>query len=149
MKNLTILLKIAFILLVSLLLNCTSLKNTSKGINNPNESPEKVMLTVFNAAKNKDFKLLPQLLPPEGEGTCDGDCKALCNPGNEEMRKKLAHNYMTKDDFIKYFSNAKIIGTTVIEGKRARVKFTFGQNNELDEVMNMQMIEGKWYLESF
>ena len=116
---------------------------------NVNESPEKVMLTIFNIAKSKDFKLLKGLLPPEGKGNCDGDCKALCNPGNEAMKEKLGHNYITTEEFIKYFANAKIIGEAEIKGNLAKVKFTFGENNQLDEEMNMQLIEGKWYLESF
>lgn len=149
MKNLALPIHLLFLLLVSIFFNCSSSRKQTGVTVNPNASPEQVMQTIFDAAKNKDFKLLKFLLPPEGMGNCDGDCKALCNPGNESMKQGLAHNYITTDEFIKFFSNAKIIGKAEVMEYTARVKFTFGENNELDEVMNLQKIEGKWYLESF
>jgi hypothetical protein len=143
MKNLSLPFQLAFILLLSFQFSCASSKDQSKAIKNLNESPEKVMMTVFNSAKNKDFKSLKRLLPPEGKGSCDGDCKALCNPDNEAMKEKRGHNYITSAEFIKFLSNAKVIGETEIKRNAAKIQFTFGDNNQQDEVMNMQKIEGK------
>lgn len=119
----------------------------------PNASPENVMNTIFNAAQSGEVGVLKFLLPPvdseTGEMPCDGDCKALCNPGNESMKEELGHNYISLSDFKDYFSNAKIIGSPEIEGQFAKVQFVFGPNREKSETMNLQKMEGKWYLSSF
>lgn len=119
----------------------------------PNSSPESVMTTIFQAAKTGEVGILKFLLPPYDEQTgeipCDGDCKAICNPGNESMKNRLGHNYVSIGDFKEYFSKAKIIGTPLITGDEAKVNFVFGPNLERNETMNMQRINGKWYLSSF
>jgi len=114
-----------------------------------NSTPESVMVTIISAAKTGKVGVLKSLLPPEGEGTTDGDCKALCNPGNKRMRNELGHNYVTLEEFKKYFSKAKIVGEPIINGDQAEVNFVFGPNVERDETMNLQRIKGKWYLKSF
>ena len=119
----------------------------------PNSSPESVMNTIFMAAKTGEVAVLKSLLPPydeqTGEVPCDGDCKALCNSGNESMRDELGRNYITLSDFKDYFSKGKIIGTPIINGSEASVNFDFGPNLDKHETMNMQRINGKWYLKSF
>jgi serine/threonine protein kinase len=120
---------------------------------NPNISPESVMNTIFQAANTGEVEILKFLLPPfddqTGEIPCDGDCKALCNPGNESMREELGGNYVTVGDFKEYFSKAYITGVDFITGDRAKVNFVFGSNLERIETMNMQRINGSWYLSSF
>lgn len=119
----------------------------------PNSSPESVMNTIFKAAQTGEVGILKFLLPPyddqRGEIPCDVDCKALCNPGNESMKEELRHNYVSHSDFKEYFSKAKIIGNPSITGDEAKVNFVFGPNLERNETMNMQRINGKWYLSSF
>ena len=119
----------------------------------PNSSPESVMNTIFQASQSGEVGILKFLLPPydeqSGEIPCDGDCKALCNPGNESMREELKGNYVSLGDFKEYFSKAKIIGNPSITGDEAKVNFVFGPNLERNETMNMQRIKGKWYLRSF
>ena len=119
----------------------------------PNSSPESVMRTIFQAAKTGEVGILKFLLPPYDEQTgeipCDGDCIAICNPGNESMKDELKGNYVSVGDFKEYFSKAKIIGTPSITGDEAKVYFVFGPNLERNETMNMQRINGKWYLSSF
>jgi hypothetical protein len=119
----------------------------------PNSSPESVMNTIFQAAQSGEVGILKFLLPPydeqRGEIPCDGDCKALCNPGHESMREEFGGNYVTLGYFKEYFSKAKIIGTPSITGDEAKVNFVFGPNLERNETMNMQRINGKWYLGSF
>jgi hypothetical protein len=130
-------------------------ENSSETTNNvdPNSSPESVMNTIFQAANDGEVGILKFLLPPYDEQTneipCDGDCKAICNPGNEGMKDELKGNYVTLDDFKEYFSKAKIIGSPSINGDDAEVNFVFGTNLERNETMNMQKINGKWYLRSF
>jgi hypothetical protein len=120
---------------------------------NPNASPESVMNTIFKAANSGEVGILKFLLPPfddqKGEIPCDGDCKALCNPGNESMKDELGHNYISLGDFKEYFSKGKIIGTPSITGDEAKVNFVFGPNLDQNETMNMQRINSKWYLSSF
>ena len=130
-------------------------KNSSETTNkvDPNYSPESVMNTIFQAANDGEVGILKFLLPPYDEQTneipCDGDCKAICNPGNEGMKDELRGNYVTLADFKEYFSKAKIIGSPTINGDDAEVNFVFGPNLERNETMNMQKINGKWYLRSF
>ena len=130
-------------------------KNSSETTNkvDPNSSPESVMNTIFQAANDGEVGILKFLLPPYDEQTneipCDGDCKAICNPGNEGMKDELRGNYVTLADFKEYFSKAKIIGSPTINGDDAEVNFVFGPNLERNETMNMQKINGKWYLRSF
>jgi hypothetical protein len=119
----------------------------STGVRDPNASPESVMNTIFNAAKTGEVGVLKFLLPPNGE--CDGDCKAICNPGNESMREELGNNYVELSRFKLGFANGEIIGDPEINGDRASVNFVFGPNKEDNETMKMQRIEGKWYLQSF
>ena len=130
-------------------------QNSRKMISNvdPNSSPENVMNTIFQAAQTGEVGILKFLLPPYNERTgkipCDGDCIALCNPGNESIREELRGNYVTLGDFKEYFSKAKVIGTPSINGDGAKVNFVFGPNLERNETMNMRRIHGKWYLNSF
>jgi hypothetical protein len=130
-------------------------ENSSETTNkvDPNSSPESVMNTIFQAANDGEVGILKFLLPPYDEQTneipCDGDCKGICNPGNEGMKDELRGNYVTLDDFKEYFSKAKIIGSPTINGDDAEVNFVFGPNLERNETMNMQKINGKWYLRSF
>ena len=121
--------------------------NESEKNGGPNSSPETVMNTIFNSAKNGEVGVLRFLLPPNGD--CDGDCIAICNPGNEEMREELGGNYTDLNDFMSAFSNGKIIGEPSINGNEATVNFVFGPNLEANETMNLQKIDGKWYLRSF
>jgi len=122
-------------------------------VEDPNSSPESVMNTIFQAAQSGEVGVLKSLLPPfdekTGEIPCDGDCLALCNPGNESMKEELGSNYTTLADFKEYFSNGKIVGSPTINGNEAEVNFLFGSNQDRNETMNMQMINGKWYLSSF
>jgi len=119
----------------------------------PNSSPESVMNTIFQAAQSGEVGILEFLLPPydeqEGRIQCDNDCKAICYPGNESMREEVGNNYVTLAEFKEYFSKAKIIGTPSIRGDAAKVNFVFGPNLEHNETMNMQRINGKWYLSNF
>lgn len=120
---------------------------------NPNLSPETVMNTIFQAAQTGDVEILKRLLPPvdsvTGELPCDGDCIAICNPGNETMKDELRRAYVSISEFSNYFSNAKIVGEPIIEGNEAKVNFLFGPNAERSETMNLQQIDGKWFLRSF
>lgn len=113
----------------------------------PNDSPESVMKTIFQAARTGEVGVLQFLLPPDGN--CDGDCKALCNPGNESMREELRGNFITVAEFREYFSQGKIVGIPIIEGNAAKVNFVFGPNLEESETMGMQKIGEKWYLSGY
>jgi hypothetical protein len=133
----------------------TTQQNPGRSIYNidPNASPENVMYTIFQAAKTGEVEILKSLLPPfdskKGKIPCDVDCKALCNPGNESMKTELKGNYLSLSSFKDYFSTAKMSGDPIIVGDEARVPFLFGPKLENKETMNLQRINGKWYLLSF
>jgi hypothetical protein len=111
------------------------------------------MNTIFQAANTGEVEILKFLLPPydeqQGRIPCDGDCKGICNPGDESMRDELSGNYVTLDEFKNYFSKAYVIGIPDITEDRAKVNFVFGPNLESNETMNLQRINGNWYLSSF
>jgi hypothetical protein len=127
-------------------------KNNSENVD-LNSFPESVMNAIFQAAKTGMVEFLPQLLPPidqtTGQRPCDGDCKALCYPGNESMRSELRTNYITLENFQLVLSKAVILKTTILSGNSAEVTFLFGPNLEKNETMNLQKINDKWYLKSF
>lgn len=139
-----------FIGFLMIILAITACKTTdtmrSKSLN---ASPTVVMKTIFEAAQTGKMDKLPSLLPPKDLGSCDGDCKALCNAGNESMRKELGHNYTTVEQFKEYFAKAKIVDEPRIEENKAQVDFLFGKDGTRKETMNLQKLDGKWYLESF
>lgn len=122
---------------------------TKSTIKDPNLSIESVMNTLFEAARSGEVGILKLLLPPYGLGSCDGDCKALCNPGNESMKIELKNNYISLANFREYFSKGKIVGAPIITGNEGEVKFLFGPNLDKSETMHLQKINGKWYLKSF
>ena len=138
---------------VSEIKNSDQVNSTAEKTKDPNSSPETVMNTIFNAAKTGEVGVLRFLLPSleetGGEPNYDGDCKALCNPGNESMREEIGGNYMSLDEFKSYFSKGKIVGSPVINGDDADVDFVFGPELEKNETMHMQRIKGKWYLSGF
>ena len=107
------------------------------------------MNTIFQAANTGEVGILKFLLPPYEQGECDGDCKALCNPGNESMKTELRNNYISMADFKESFSKGKVVGTATINGNDAEVNFLFGPNLEHNETMKLQKINGKWYLKGF
>lgn len=153
------------VLIIAILFSCNSNSNknvsnsdnTNKPLaenratvsNDPNSNPVSVMNTIVNAAKTGEVGVLHFLIPPYGEGEVDGDCKALCNPGNESMRDELGGNYITLEQFRSAFAKCKIVGTPEISGDQASVNFVFGPNLEYSETMKMQRINGKWYLGSY
>lgn len=128
--------------------------NSTNSINEEiNSSPETVMQTIFKAAQTGNIESLPQLLPPIDQSTglrpCDGDCKGICYPGVESMKTELRTNYITMDNFKLMLSKAFILETRIISENQAEVTFLFGPNLEKNETMNLQKINGKWYLKSF
>ncbi|MCP4437852.1 MAG: hypothetical protein GY810_02830 [Aureispira sp.] len=141
---------IGFLGMIILLTSCAK-TNTTMESKSLNSSPVTVMQAIFKAAQTGKVDQLPSLLPPKELGECNGDCKAICNPGNESMRKELAHNYTTVEQFKEYFAKAKIVGEPRIEGNKAHVDFLFGKDGTRKEIktINLQKLKGKWYLESF
>lgn len=108
----------------------------------PNESPENVMQTIFNAAKTGELGVLQFLLPPYGQGDTDNDVERLCNLGREG-------DSISIEQFKEEFKNAKIVGIPMVSGNEAEVDFVFGHKLERSETMKMQKVGEKWYLMSF
>ncbi len=120
----------------------------SKRIPKCQKTPEKVMQTIFKAAKKQAYSKLYQLCPPDKNN--DGDTRRyICEiaSSSNEMKK----------EFVSYFKNARITGETIYETtfdgvESARVPFWFnhpGGERRSNETMNMIKIEGRWYLYSF
>lgn len=103
------------------------------------EDPVKIMQTIFDVAKTNDFSKLSGLCDPTGSG--DGDTKSICNVGTQSPK--------AQNEFKEYFQNGKIIGTALINGNTASVKFKFGPDGTKEEEMNFTKVGGKWYLSSF
>jgi len=103
------------------------------------DDPVQIMQTIFMSAKTRDFSKLNGLCDPTGGN--DGDTKTICNIGSQP--------FTAQEEFIEYFQNGKVVGTAIIIGDNASVKFKFGPDGNKDEEMNFVKINGKWYLSSF
>jgi hypothetical protein len=122
-------LKVLFLLMPLFLLNCGGgAKKDAQA------TPEDVVNTIFDAAKNKDYSKL-SVLCAEG---CDGDSKHVCEMKDED-----------KESFVKYFSKGKVVGSATVEGDNAKVNILFGPDGTKEETMNLVKKDGKWYLMSF
>lgn len=103
------------------------------------DDPIKIMQTIFDAAKTRDFSKLSWLCDPTGNN--DRDTRNICNMEFLPLE--------VQDEFVEYFKNGKIIGNATIIGSNASVKFKVGSNGDKDEEMVFVKIDGKWYLEGF
>ena len=98
------------------------------------DTPEGVVNTIFDAAKNKDYSKLSTLCAPDA----DGDSKHICDMKEED-----------KESFVSYFSKGKVNGSAAITGDAAAVPILFGPDGTKEETMNLVKKDGKWYLQSF
>ncbi len=123
-----------FILGMSASLLLASCGGGSKSGGDPQATPEAVVNTIFDAAKNKDYSKLSTLCADDA----DGDSKSICNLPEER-----------KESFVEYFSKGKVNGSAQIEGDNAKVNILFGPDGTKEETMNLTKKDGKWYLVSF
>ncbi len=100
--------------------------------------PVKVMKGIFEAVNRQDFGVLVSLCAPDGKG--DGDTKDIC--GLQESDAK------TQAEFTDYFKGAKVTNSRIV-GNEAQVEFLFGPNTSKKETMNLEKIDGIWYLRSY
>jgi len=103
------------------------------------KTPANVVKAIFYAAKTQEFQTLSELCDPEGKG--DGDTRMICD---------LAYSDEERENFVKFFKNGKISGSTIqTDGGGASVPILYGPNGEKEETMNLIKRDGKWYLSSF
>jgi len=117
-----------FILIAPFFLMCCSSKKTAQA------TPEDVVNTIFDAAKNKDYSKLSVLCDPDA----DNDSKHICELKDED-----------KESFVNYFSKGKVTGSAVIDGETAKVPILFGPDGTKEETMNLVKKDGKGILKVF
>ena len=100
--------------------------------------PAAVLQTVFAAAQSEDFSDLAGLCDPLGEN--DDDTAMIC---------AITADHEMVDTFIEYFSQGEILGEAEVEGDTATIPFSFGPDGDQEEIMNLIMRDGIWYLLSF
>lgn len=103
------------------------------------DDPVKIMQVIFEAAKTNNFSKLSELCDPTGSG--DNDTKSICNIASQ--------SFQLQKEFKEYFQNGKVIGSALISGNSASVKFQFGPDGNKNEEMHFSKVNGKWYLSSF
>lgn len=103
-----------------------------------NSTPLKVIETIANAAKTREYEPLKQLLHESVKA--DRDCREVC--GMAEHKDEDAR-------FVEFFSEMVVDGEPKIEGDKAEVKVKVGKGASKNETIKMVQVDGKWYLESF
>lgn len=100
------------------------------------------MERIFDIAKSGDVDRFHELASLCNENIeVDSDVRTICEIGSAEK--------MTQKEFMAMFNNAEVTGSPVIDGDSASIPFKFGPKGERNEVMNLQRVDGKWYLVSF
>lgn len=113
------------------------------------KTPSGTLMYMIEAARQNKPELLKGLCPPDHTNDGEVDCicglypKYLPTHCEQESEKPL-----TWEVFTEYFRNAVILGEDV-DGNKAEVRFRFGPDGNLGEVMRMVCIKKKWYLVSF
>lgn len=99
-------------------------------------SPERVMNYIFEAAKKEDFSNFKYLCDPYSEN--DSNVNYVCYAGLmlEQGKNELIAN----------FSSGRIIGEPKIQDDRAEIEFAYGPNSDRLEKANLIKRNEKWYL---
>lgn len=113
----------------------TTEASTSEASIDVNSTPEKVIETIYNAAKNNDFSQLGMLCNESVKA--DGDSRGIC---------ELQSGSKEANVFVQYFQTLKLDGSPEINGDMAKVNVFLGDGKE---TLSMKKVDGKWYLESF
>jgi Domain of unknown function (DUF4878) len=100
------------------------------------KDPEMVMEGIFMAAESGNYSGLDALCSSDA----DGDCKMICGIANADAKKK--------EEFKSYFAKGTVVNTE-INGPKATVEFKFGPDGKKDEKMELVLVKGKWYIQSF
>ena len=100
-------------------------------------TPDGAMRQFIQFAAEGKFEQIRAFADPE----CDGDVRELCAIADSSEKDK--HRYQN------FFGGGKVLGAARIDGDKAQVDFTMGDQQEKQETMNLQRIEGVWFLSSF
>lgn len=95
------------------------------------------MQLFIDLAKAGKFEAIRELESPDA----DGDVREICAIGDAPDKDK--QRYQT------FFGGGKILGEPRIDGDKAEVDFTMGDKQERKETMNLQRIDGVWFLSHF
>jgi len=103
-------------------------------------TPEDVVLMVFDAASSGQFDRLADLCDPRGEN--DGDTQMICDLASDETHR---------DPFVEAFAKGRLLGEAQIspDGTAAEVSFAFGPEGDQEETMELINRDGPWYLHGF
>jgi hypothetical protein len=107
-----------------------------KEIASINDDPEKVVNTLFEVAKSKEYNRLSGLCDPNKEG--DNDTKKICMLDNQSDK--------FKEEFTHVYQNGSVVEKPVISGNKAKVKVKFGAKGMKNETFELINRGGKWYL---
>jgi len=72
---------------------------------------------------------------------CDGDVREICAIADAKDQDK--------DRYRNFFGGGEVLGSARVDGDKAEVDFTMGDRQEKQETMNLQRIDGMWFLSSF
>ena len=103
------------------------------------DSPQKVALSLFEAARYTSWNRLPGLCMPDG--TSDKSAQELCDVGKTADDKRTAF----REDFMQ----GGIDGTSEIGTDTAKIKIMYSKKLSRSALLTLKKVEGRWYIVSF
>jgi len=103
------------------------------------DSPQKVALSLFEAARYTSWDRLPGLCLPEG--TSEISAQELCDVGKTAGAKRTL--------FREEFMQGGIDGTSEIGTDTAKIKIMYSKKLSKTAELTLKKVEGKWYIVKF
>ncbi len=103
------------------------------------DTPEKVALGLFEAARYTNWSRLPTLCLPDGKS--EASAKEFCEIGKTADDKRTAF----RDDFRQGGTD----GSPTIDGDSAKITIKYAKKLAKTAELTMKRVDGRWYLVSF
>ncbi len=100
-------------------------------------TPDGMMRLFIKFAAEGKFEEIRAFADPK----CDGDVREICAIADSPEKDKNRYR--------NFFGGGKVLGAARVDGDKAEVDFTMGDKQEKQETMNLQRIDGVWFLSSF
>ena len=122
--------------IILLVMSATIFTACSSKPKDPQETPQALAETIFDAARSGNYQGLALLI----DINADGDSKMIAQAETDKT---------IQQEFQKYFAKGKVSADPIIEGEKASVNILFGPDGTKEETLEMIRKDGKWYLSSF
>lgn len=103
------------------------------------DTPEKVALALFEAARYTNWNRLPTLCMPDG--TSEKSARDICEIGKTADDKRTAF----RDDFRQGGTD----GSPAIDGDSAKITIKYAKKLAKTAELTMKRVDGRWYIYTF